>query len=293
MIHLDFEIGARAELTDSLVGSAARFFGLGGVTEYKELGGAFNLNVLVHASSGVFVIRVYRPWVTEERLNFLHVMKEALIKTGLPIPKPIAWAKGSQLGVHTGRLIEVEQYVKNDGVADTWRRHEVAFSMLGRLHNALAKTVTFSQFVPPKVHNYALPKEMLKWIEQTQLLIRQSGLGASAEAMRALQLCDEAKELLAILQGWWVDTGYRLPKQLVHGDYNGGTNVVFNNEHIVAVLDFDLVDIHERIFDIAYSLYFAMGSLEYDKPLPNRPWHRVTQIMEAYNQNIEHPLTAM
>ena len=314
MMHVDFEIGPRAEFTDSFVRSAAKYFGLAGVTEYRALGGAFNLNVLVHTSSGAFVIRVYRPWVTPERLDFLHVMKKALLETGLPIPQPIAWVKGSQLGVHTDRLIEVERYIKNDGVADTWRRHEVAFSMLGRLHDALAKTVTASQFVPPKVHNYALPKEMLKWIEQTQFLIRQSGLGASAEAMRALQLCDEAKELLAIIQDCslrspttssygslrsptpsaygWVDTGYRLPKQLVHGDY-GGANVVFNNEHIVAVLDFDLVDIHERVFDLAYSLYFAMGSLEYDKPLPERPWHRVTQVVEAYNQSTENPLSAM
>lgn len=292
-MYVDFEVGPRAELNDSFVHSAAKYFGLGSITDYRDLGGAFNLNVFVHTSSGTFVIRVYRPWITPERLDFLHVMKKALIEAGIPIPQPIAWAKGSQLGVHTNRLIELEQYVPHDGVADTWRRYEVAFAMLGRLHDALAKTVTVSRFVPTKVHNYALPSEMFRWIEQTQFLIRQSSLSASAEAIRALQLGDEAKELLAIIQDWWVDIGHRLPKQLVHGDYNGGTNVVFNNEHIVAVLDFDLVDIHERVFDLAYSLYFAMGSLEYGKPLSERPWHRVTQVVEAYNQNTENPLSAM
>ncbi|MBO0796988.1 MAG: hypothetical protein J2P36_39420 [Ktedonobacteraceae bacterium] len=56
----------RAELND--VDDLARQFRMGTVAEVKDLGGMYNLNLLLATTTGKYVLRVYHPWATQQRL---------------------------------------------------------------------------------------------------------------------------------------------------------------------------------------------------------------------------------
>ncbi len=68
------------------------------------------------------------------------------------------------------------------------------------------------------------------------------------------------------MQLWWEKRGHHLTRHLVHGDY-GGENILWSKDRIVALLDFGMVDLHERVIELAYSLYWMLMRLEGKKPL--------------------------
>ncbi len=275
----NFKIGPRAEYTSALVAAVAKHFGLGTVVECKDLGGTYNLNLFVHTLRGEYVIRIYRPWVGPERLACLHHIKQGLIATNFSLPIPLGWVSESQLGLTSNRLIEVEAFVFSKGVTDTWARYIEAFSMLGRLHQALHEQTKTIRFVSPVVHNYGQPMHLLNWLGQTRQKVKQQGLTDSVR--KALAVCEETKDLLRVMQSWWEQRGRHLPRHLVHGDY-GGENILWSQERIVALLDFDMVDIHERVFELAYSLYWMLMRLEREKPPAAWSWHKLRVLFEAY-----------
>ena len=75
-METEFEIGPRAEYSENLMREIAAYFALGNVLTQKDLGGAYNLNLLLHSSTGDYVARIYRPWVNPDRLTFLQALNK-------------------------------------------------------------------------------------------------------------------------------------------------------------------------------------------------------------------------
>jgi aminoglycoside phosphotransferase (APT) family kinase protein len=189
------------------------------------------------------------------------------------------WVSESQLSLPSNRLIEVETFIPSEGVTDTWARYLEAFSTLGQLHQALREQTKTIHFISPVVHNYGLPKHLLNWLEQTRQEVKQQDLTDGVQ--EALTICEETVDLLQLMQLWWEQRGHHLPQYLVHGDY-GGENILWSQERIVALLDFDMVDIHERVFELAYSLYWMFLRLEGETPPEAWPWPKLGELFDAY-----------
>ena len=289
-MDIPFEIGPRATLTEALVEAVVKRFELGKVSAFRDMGGAFNLNVRIHTFTGVYVVRVYRPWVSSERLACLHRVKRIMWDAGFPVPIPLGMVSGDEIGFYPNRWIEVEPWVEQDGVADTWSRYTDAFTMLGRLHRTMAAHVDTRTFVAPHVQNYALPETMLVWLEQSEKHI--ASLESTPETRDAVRILEETGTRLESINRWWHQIGRLLPQQPVHGDF-GGDNILFREERIVALLDFDLMAIHERVFELAYSLYFMFRRFEYDVPPAERSWRRIGHMLTAYDSTADPPLTAL
>ncbi len=130
---------------------------------------------------------------------------------------------------------------------------------------------------------------MLKWISNLERSLRH--LEQNAKSERALAICFEARELLMPIEKWWQDTGCRLIQQPIHGDY-GGDNLLFDDDRVVALLDFDFLAIRERAFEIAYCLYWMLLRLEGRKPAECYSWNRVGQMLGCYNSTSSRPLTS-
>jgi len=80
--------GPRAERDDMLLALVARVFHLSKLIQARDLGGAYNLNILLGTATGPYVLRAYRPWVLDERLAFLQHVKYIIQRSGLPVPLP-------------------------------------------------------------------------------------------------------------------------------------------------------------------------------------------------------------
>lgn len=278
-----FEIGPRATLSEDQVQTILGIYHLGEPIEKRDLGGAFNLNLKVVTARGSHIIRVYRPWVTPERLAFITYVKEHLRQANLPVPITIAVISGNVVGMESTRMIEIEAFTEHHRHAASWSQYIDAFGMLGRLHSVLAEVDLTDRYVAPQVRNYGLPQDQLVWLQHTKR--RLAALPQSRQRDDALKLVADTRQLLETIDHWWQQTDARLPAQLVHGDY-GGENILFRRGAIIALLDFDLTSIHERVYEIAYSLYWMLARLSGHPHASHWEWSQVQPCLRAYQSRL-------
>jgi homoserine kinase type II len=263
-------------------------YAFGPIRAYRDLGGAYNLNVRVETLHGSYVARVYRPWVTAHRLRALHTIKRWLHAQQLPILLPLPTVAGETLTTYEDRLVEVEPFLPHNDATEVWSRYAQAFALLGRFHTVLAGYAPAATLPPPLVENYALPTILAQWVEHAKHRIQQL---SHAQATAAVALCKTTLALLEQLALWWTEAGDRLPRQLVHGDYGVG-NLLWRDHQIMAIGDFDFLAVHERVFDVAYPLYWMCRRLEPTTDPQGWAWDQVAAMMGQYNMNSQPPLTS-
>lgn len=288
----DAETGPRWRVDDALLDAIAEVYELPHPLDWRDLGGAYNLNLWVRGGAREIVARVHRPWVTRARLMMLHDVREGLRDQGLPVPEPLRTAHGETTWRYTDRWMEAAEFVPNDGMADTWERLETAFSLLGQLHDAIEAHGEAAAFVPPRVSDYALPAALRPWMHETERIINQAAENGQADADTvrvALETCHEADDLLGVVEEWWEEGGYLLPEQAVHGDY-GGDNLLFRNGKVAAILDFDFLAVRERLFDVAFALYWVFSNLEVDRLPRDLSWDKAAVLLSHYNNATSRPL---
>ncbi|HLH68616.1 MAG TPA: hypothetical protein VKY90_06205 [Candidatus Dormibacteraeota bacterium] len=273
--------GPRAVANDRLLTAVEAAFGLDQLVVERDLGGTYNLNLLIRSRSGHHVLRVHRPWSSVARVAALQETRSRLAAVGLPVARPV----GVPLRVQ-GRVVEVEEFVVHDRVADTWDRAEIAFALLGRLHDALRR-VTPAPLLLPAVSHAGGPFYILAWLERLEWAL--SHLPSRPEAALGRAACRETGCLLKRLTAWWRRHVAWLPRQPIHGDF-GCADVTFRREKIAAVLDFDFLAPRERAFDLARSLWTFLRRLAPGVPPARYPWGRLRRLLAAYDAATERPL---
>ncbi len=281
--------GLRTTFDNELHNTVAEQYNLGAITSTKDFGGTYNLNMLLQTTRGVYVARVYRPWVKYERLTMLQQIKRVLEQNDLPAVLPIACKVGKTILSYQGRWVEVESFVAHNTVTGTWERYEIAFALLAKLHACFATKLEHIAIVPPLVANYGVPDVLLAWTLQAEQRIRQ--VLENEDTQLALTLCAETAQLLTQMQIWWNKTGHELPQQVIHGDYGTG-NLLFRDEQVVAILDFDFLAMRERIFELAYTLYWMFRRIESTLPPDKLSWPLVNTMLKSYNDHSIQPLTS-
>jgi Ser/Thr protein kinase RdoA (MazF antagonist) len=279
-------LGPRASLDAAALASIAATYDLGTVVDARDVGGTYNLNLRLHTERGMFVVRVYRPWITPQRLLATQHVRHVLARNDVPVAVPLATSDGTTLGTVHDRLFEVEPFIPHDAHADTWERYGVAFALLGRIHTILDQHLEHAALVPPLVSNYALPAQLNDWTEIVQRRI--AAADPSPARTVALATCATTRALLSELISWWETHGQHLPQSVCHGDFGGG-NVLLRDGAVAAVLDFDFVAVRERVFDLAYALYWMFVILEGQEP-QFWSWHGVATMLAHY-ETTAAPLT--
>jgi Ser/Thr protein kinase RdoA (MazF antagonist) len=72
-----------------------------------DLGGSSSLNLLVTDEKRRYVVRVYRPYVTEARLESIHHIQHALMDAGIPCSTLVTTQTGQSWIRLADRLVEV------------------------------------------------------------------------------------------------------------------------------------------------------------------------------------------
>jgi homoserine kinase type II len=280
--------GPRVELND--LSFLSEYFHFSEIRLIKDLGGTYNLNLLLQTEKGLYVLRSYRPWTTQTRLSQLHQIKLLLASAKFPVNLPIADITGETVLSHNHRLMELEPFIVHDGEANNWEHNFIAFSLLGRLHAFLALQKNKIHLVDPVVSNYGTPEMLFTWIYQAQKNVQSKQDIEQQEKQQALSLYNDATQLLQPLQEQWNKTKQYLPQQLIHGDYGGG-NLLFEHERPVAILDFDFMQVKERVFDVAYALYWWFDKQGDGQLAKVNLWHKVKELFACYNGSTQMPLT--
>lgn len=250
-------------LSPELLDFVTEAYGLS-VTSPVDLGGSFNLNVLLDQR----VLRVYGPWVGSERLADLQQIRGALLRRGVPIPHLVPAVDGSTWCRFGDCVLEVEHYVAGSAMNGVERLRTGMFQ-LARLHTLLAE---LDSAHPPPLANHLPQERAVEATAAATTSIREHDPSPIDE-----RYCQVAEELAALLPV------HDLPTQLVHGDY-WDNNVLFRDETLVAVLDFDFAGVRPRVDDVALPLGYLMQT--------GQPVSEIRDLLAAYDAGADQPLTA-
>lgn len=252
----------RPALSSELLEFVVSRYGLP-VNTPRDLGGSFNLNLQVDG----YVLRLYGPWVSAERVDDLQRVRRTLRSRGVPVPDVRPALDGSLLCPFGDCVLEVEQYA--EGVRmDSWEQLRIGMHTLGRLHNFMAD---LEVQVPPPIANH-LPEELASAATLDATVVIRAW-GPTSQEERYAEFAETLAGTLPIMD---------LPCQLVHGDF-WDNNVLFQNIDLVAVLDFDFMGVRPRIDDLALPLYYALQG-------GARP-NDALELVDAYDSGCATPLS--
>jgi Ser/Thr protein kinase RdoA (MazF antagonist) len=276
--------GLRATASQELLDLVQFAFKIRFTNEPIDLGGSSNLNLLVADSSRQYVLRVYRPYVTAERLDAINHVREELSHSDIPCGELVTTADRQLWISFDGRLVELEHYVEHDSEMNTWPSLRVGLSLLAQIHTILQDIIVNESGRKPRFANY---------IESTQTL-RRTFLGTQRirgwnPSPLELKLADDAEELAHRVSRAESSLPEKLPKQLVHGDF-WDNNVCLRDGKVVLVADFDFMGERHRIDDIALTLYFTCMEF-FQASVSDDQLEQLRKLLDAYDLGSAKPLT--
>lgn len=276
--------GLRATPSPDLLEALGDCYGIQISQKVIDLGGSSNLNLLVASPQGQYVIRVYRPHVTEDRLTDLQRVRHTLGAQGIPCLNPIPARDGTTWIRLNDRLVEVEPFMPHDGKMDSLHRLETALPLLGRIHTILQGVQVGPDARSPLFANYMDPRDALA---RTASGIRRIRGWANSPADH--RLADAAEELALLVFKGEQDQIAHIPRQLVHGDF-WDNNVLFRHGQVALVTDFDFLGERARLDDLALTLYFTC--LDYPEAHASDPQLRkLRRLVDAYDSGLAERLS--
>jgi Ser/Thr protein kinase RdoA (MazF antagonist) len=243
--------GTRAVLSADLERFLGVHWGVRPAGAAPDLGGSNNLNLLVTDDTAPRVARVYRPFVTGQRVAALQAVRHHLAGHGVPCAEPIPSLGGHGWETFQGRAVEVEPYVAAPAVMNTLARVRTGLAVLGRIHALLRTFPSTPAAAAPRFANYIAPTGMVEAVATGTQRIR--GWQPSAAEAR---LADLADDLARTLTGYQQHQPVPPHRQLVHGDF-WDNNVRFRRRRLALVADFDLLGERPRTDDLALTLYYT------------------------------------
>jgi len=250
-----------------------------------DLGGSSSLNLLVGNDNRRYVLRVYRPYVTEARLRDVHLVRRKLSAHGVTCAQVVATRDGQPFFVLGDRLVEVEHYVEHDANMDSWERLQTGLLILARMHTILEDVMVSADARRPLFANHIEPHDVLN-----RTLIGTRRIREWNPSPTELWLASAAEELADLVSSAERNLITALPRQLVHGDF-WDNNVFFRDGHVVLVADFDFMGERARIDDLALTLYFTCLKFPEDGFSGNRV-RQLRRLVDAYDSRLDNPLTS-
>ena len=275
----------RARPTPELFRMLAERYELAPDGDVTDLGGG-HLNLHISTPPGPdWVVRVYAPWVTAERVAFVQQLRDALRAAGIPVPSHRRTRDGQSLVEVNGRVAEVDQYVAGKRM-DEHRQLMIGMAMLARVHNALDR-LGHLRGPEPVYPNHITAGDARGSAERTRAVVASwPDATATEEQIGAdmVQLAERLWPLEAELAATW-------HYQHVHGDF-WDNNVLFGDAAtITAVLDLDFSGWRPRTDDVALVLYYATATPG-RTAIDSDHLHWLRACVDVYDAGLDTPLSA-
>ncbi|WP_152362206.1 phosphotransferase enzyme family protein [Microlunatus speluncae] len=271
--------------SDLLAAEVARAFGLPASSAWSDLGGSWTSNLrLDFPGRDSLVVRIHRGSTTAARLAAVQAARDVVAAAGVPTVRPLTTPDGEPfVALRSGRLIEVEPWVRWNERMNTPILLERGFAVLGRVHDALrtasmpaaAATVDHANHLHSEEAAAATRRGAERLRDWHDVILTP----LADRVVRHVDAVTAAEEPLRDQQ----------VRQLVHGDF-WDNNVLFRDGELAAVIDFDFMANRPRIDDLALTLYFYL--LEPGRDLPTAADRRqIRRFVDAYDAGTSLPLS--
>lgn len=205
--------------------------------------------MVIETDQGQFLLKRRAPGRDRtDRILLAHEVMNHLRTQGLPVPRPIRPARGTDPFVRLdGRTYEVFEYVEGEHYDASLEQTMQAGRTLARFHVAAVGLKADPRLKRGGYHDSQTVRGGLSAVP-TSIASHDSVVGREAELLGIVQELferyDEAADQVNRLgyPGW--------PAGIVHGDWHPG-NLLFRGQRVRAVLDFDAVRVAPVVLDVA------------------------------------------
>jgi homoserine kinase type II len=264
---------------------------LNGVLSYYDLGdplrarpaerGCVNVGWVIETTSGRCFLKRYHPSLRNASvIHAQHALVEYLRRSGFPAPAVLATITGDTLLMLNSEFYEMQEHIEGGYYDRQLPAHlREAALVLGRYHTLTAgfRTLALRQgdLYGPVFLRRNLGKLVTTWGLEYNPIFRSS--------IRKLASHTDDLETAFTSHG-------ALPHLAIHGDYYAD-NLLFRDDRIVGVLDYDKARWQPRVVELAEALiYFAspepatLRHIVYPGPLE---WERVERFLRSYANKVE------
>jgi Ser/Thr protein kinase RdoA (MazF antagonist) len=207
-------------------------------------GGYINANLKIRTNKGNFVVRIFLKDMEEERLQYAYSIVSKLAEEGVPALVPLQNSEGLTYTRYKEFVVQITPFVEASRFQ--WVPEQAYFSgkTLRRMHETLIG-VEESPKPTGVYHYYQLdPVSMMKeLIKDGYTLPNHEGTAFA--------------DFYSLLGSPSIETS-NLPKTIIHGDWNPNNQLYNKNNEVCSFMDFDTLQQGERVFDVAYALYFFL-----------------------------------
>jgi len=215
------------------------------------------------------------------KVAFTHQIQLTLADQNYPLPHLIRTRhSGDSMLVLDGKIYEMFEFIEGAGYDASGEATYQSGRTLGLYHKLLEDFR--SDYRPSKgsYHNAPTIHQAIRTTVTSLPLAGRPPAEVIADTIGSLeQTYRECTEQVGALGGdEWVE-------QIVHGDWHPG-NMLFRDEHVVAVIDYDSARIHQRVIDLANgALQFSIlgGGEDPGKWPVNVDVPRFEQFMRGYD----------
>ncbi|RXI98198.1 hypothetical protein DS745_17830 [Anaerobacillus alkaliphilus] len=206
--------------------------------------GNINGIIFVQTAKGKYVIRSLSIYTTKERIVYLENVLRALKNVGVPVLRSIKTQGNDYYSKKGGKFIQVYPYVAGHKFMFLKQQIEANAKMLSKFHQTLA---SFEQGPLPDVFIYPNLRNLTNKIQT--LTIGNNALPSKTVS--------KIVSLYSSIEKQWERINPKdLPKTIIHDDWHPWNMVYKANGSVAAILDYDYFQQGERIYDIAYVLYY-------------------------------------
>lgn len=214
------------------------------VTEYPR-GSRKAPKLLINAEHGKFLLkRRARGKDDPFKVAFAHQLQLYLASKQFPLPHLIGTKKDNNSMLQWRNTIyELFEYIPGQGYPQTLEATFDSGRILGLYHKLL---LDFKSDYTPPTGSYHLAPSVEAGLRQIPATL--AGMAGDADLAAILNfLLDTYRFAADMVEQMGIETW---PKQIVHADWHPG-NMLFRDNHVVAVIDYDAARLLPRIVDIA------------------------------------------
>lgn len=273
--------------SDALVAEVAALFGLSAPTDWQDLGGSWTTNIQFDYEGQESVgARIHRRHTSPDRLSAIQTARNAVSAAGIPAVECIVTPDGSSfMELDSGRLVELEPRIQWNAWMNTVPLLEVGFEVFAGVHDALRAAEI------PAAGRTAIYANHIYSVEAASATRRGAERIRGWNDVILSRLADRVSQHIEAVDAAEAPLRDRQVVQVVHGDF-WHNNVLFRDQEIAAVLDFDFMAERPRIDDLALTLYFYLLKVEHSRGLPTAADRaQIRRFVDAYDATTTLPLS--